>query len=168
MAKSSPRWRALTASAIWQATVIAVIGVVVGIPLGVVRARVVDPFAHDTYPVPAPMVPVRRDTRPCVRVDHAVGLCPRALAWLSGPGPRSRGARSGRRLRLGGHGGEIDDKLACPALTLPLGAGKDPVRKGLRLGFLSSRWWDSNPRPDDYKSPALPLRHTGLVASFAP
>ena len=22
--------------------------------------------------------------------------------------------------------------------------------------FFSSRWWDSNPRPDDYKSPALP------------
>jgi hypothetical protein len=28
-----------------------------------------------------------------------------------------------------------------------------------------SRWWESNPRPDDYKSPALPLRHTGVVAS---
>src|ERR1019366_10286539 len=25
-----------------------------------------------------------------------------------------------------------------------------------------SRWWESNPRPDDYKSPALPLRHTGV------
>jgi Protein of unknown function (DUF3263) len=29
--------------------------------------------------------------------------------------------------------------------------------------FLSSRWWESNPRPDDYKSPALPLRHTGVA-----
>jgi hypothetical protein len=28
---------------------------------------------------------------------------------------------------------------------------------------LTSRWWESNPRPDDYKSPALPLRHTGVA-----
>ena len=27
----------------------------------------------------------------------------------------------------------------------------------------TSRWWESNPRPDDYKSPALPLRHTGVA-----
>jgi hypothetical protein len=33
-----------------------------------------------------------------------------------------------------------------------------------------SRWWESNPRPDDYKSPALPLRHTGgtVHATAAP
>jgi len=29
---------------------------------------------------------------------------------------------------------------------------------------MTSRWWESNPRPDDYKSPALPLRHTGVAA----
>ena len=29
-----------------------------------------------------------------------------------------------------------------------------------------SRWWDSNPRPDDYKSPALPLRHTGVAVEL--
>jgi hypothetical protein len=28
---------------------------------------------------------------------------------------------------------------------------------------MKSRWWESNPRPDDYKSPALPLRHTGVA-----
>lgn len=58
MAKSSPRWRALTASAIWQATVIAVIGVVVGIPLGVVIGRQLwTLFANSLNAVPDPTVP---------------------------------------------------------------------------------------------------------------
>ena len=69
-----------------------------------------------------------------------------------------------------------------PATEAPTGTGRkqgrvpDPPQLSLRrnngpserrrrsAASEASRWWESNPRPDDYKSPALPLRHTGLHA----
>lgn len=56
----------------------------------------------------------------------------------------------------------------CPA-NWPLRAlgrcwvrcGNRGQRPGPLPGTTEGRWWESNPRPDDYKSPALPLRHTG-------
>jgi len=55
-------------------------------------------------------------------------------------------------------------------------SGRDPGAQDLgqltSVAVGASRRWDSNPRPDDYKSPALPLRHAGvgvrLVAAGAP
>jgi hypothetical protein len=45
-----------------------------------------------------------------------------------------------------------------------------PAGHAGRRRDVESRWWESNPRPDDYKSPALPLRHTGVAvhATAAP
>ena len=73
--------RQLTASVIWQATVIAVIGVVVGIPLGIVLGRSLwILFAHGIYAVPAPTVPVL----PLVLVGVGALLLANVIAALPG------------------------------------------------------------------------------------
>jgi hypothetical protein len=73
--------RQLTASVIWQATVIAVIGVVVGIPLGIVLGRSLwILFAHEIYAVPAPTVPVL----PLVLVGVGALLLANVIAALPG------------------------------------------------------------------------------------
>jgi ABC-type lipoprotein release transport system permease subunit len=73
--------RQLTASVIWQATVIAVIGVDVGIPLGIVLGRSLwILFAREIYAVPAPTVPVL----PLVLVGVGALLLANVIAALPG------------------------------------------------------------------------------------
>jgi hypothetical protein len=73
--------RQLTASVIWQATVMAVIGVVVGIPLGIALGRWLWVlFAREIYAVPAPTVPAL----PLVLVGLGALLLANVVAALPG------------------------------------------------------------------------------------
>jgi putative ABC transport system permease protein len=73
--------RQLTASVIWQATVMAVIGVVVGIPLGIALGRWLWVlFAREIYAVPAPTVPAL----PLILVGLGALLLANVVAALPG------------------------------------------------------------------------------------